>query len=267
MHVNGSAFDFRRLSDDDSDLADVSPEERRRRLEIRNRIRSSFPHIEDANERVQRERLEARQQEADAQRAAEEQRAQSAAVASDVEMKNFVASIGELIDSKIADAFATQLDDHLVEWLQTGGQVEDDGGDDGPGNIIWAVVGKSIGLERRRTREQIKTAIEELKREIAAKLIEARERTVEMVATRPAYNQDRADFVIERAAAKLRDEFDDKVAPLERGFEARLADLEGRLRVPGEIPIAKVWAPDSAALAGELYTHAGSSWQARQNTG
>jgi hypothetical protein len=95
MHVNGSAFDFRRLSDDDSDLADVSPEERRRRLEIRNRIRSSLPHIEDANERVQRERLEARQQEVEAQRAAEAQGAQSAAVASDAEMKKFVASIGE----------------------------------------------------------------------------------------------------------------------------------------------------------------------------
>jgi hypothetical protein len=137
MHVNGSAFDFRRLSDDDSDLADVSPEERRRRLEIRNRIRSSLPHIEDANERVQRDRLEARQQEAEAQRAAEEQPAQSAAVASEADTKQLLATISRLIDAKIADAFATQLDsrldDWIVEWLQTGGQVEDgDSGDDGP---------------------------------------------------------------------------------------------------------------------------------------
>jgi hypothetical protein len=116
-------------------------------------------------------------------------------------------------------------------------------------------------------RKEIASATEEVRRDIAAKLIEARERTVEMVATRPAYNQDRVDVAIERAAAKLRDEFGDKVAALERGFEARLADLEGRLRVSGEMPIAKVWAPDSAALAGELCTHAGSLWQARQNTG
>jgi len=270
MHVNGSAFDFRRLSDDDSDLADVSPEERRRRLEIRNRIRSSLPRIEDANERVQRERLEARQQEAEAQRAVETKRAQSAAVASDADTK-LLATISRLIDAKIADAFATQLDsrldDWIIEWLQTGGLVEDDDGDDGPGNIIWAVVGKSIGLVRRRMRKEIASATEEVRRDIAAKLIEARERTVEMFATRPAYNQDRADLAIDRAAAKLRDEVGDKVAALERGFEARLADLEGRLSVPGEMPIAKVWAPDSAALAGELFTHAGSSWQARQNTG
>jgi hypothetical protein len=171
-----------------------------------------------------------------------------------------------LIDTKIANAFATQLDDHLVEWLQTGGQVEDDG-DDGPGNIIWAAVGKSMGLERRRMRKEIASAAEEVRRDIADKLVALRERTVEMVATRPAYNQDRADLAIERAAAKLRDEFGDKVAALERGFKARLADLEGRLHVPREMPIAKVWAPDSAALVGELYTHAGSSWQARRNTG
>ena len=131
MHVNGSAFDFRRLSDDDSDLANVSPEERRRRLEIRVRIRSSLPRIEDANERVQRERLEARQQEAEAQPA------QSAVVASESDTKQLLATISRLIDAKIADAFATQLDsrldDWIVEWLQTGGQVEDgDSGDDGP---------------------------------------------------------------------------------------------------------------------------------------
>ena len=60
---------------------------------------------------------------------------------------------------------------------------------------------------------------------------------------------------------------DGNIEEAHRSFETKLAALEQSLRaVPGKLPVAKVWCPESVSYQAEFVCHAGALWQARKDT-
>ena len=68
--------------------------------------------------------------------------------------------------------------------------------------------------------------------------------------------------------AEVEEEITRARAALTKKIESRLAELEQRaLSSAGKLPMVKVWSQDAVGNEGELFSHQGSLWQARQTTG
>jgi hypothetical protein len=66
--------------------------------------------------------------------------------------------------------------------------------------------------------------------------------------------------------AELREEFKRVLEDKERAFEAKLAAQEERLKsVPGRLPVAKTWQPESVIYQAEMVAHNGALYQARKD--
>jgi hypothetical protein len=66
---------------------------------------------------------------------------------------------------------------------------------------------------------------------------------------------------------ELREEFKVAIEEQKRSFEAQLAEHKERLlAVPGKLPVAKIWRPESVSYQAEFVCHDGSLWQARKDT-
>jgi hypothetical protein len=238
--------EYVRLSDDDSDLIGLGPLERERRLRIRNEIRASLPRLESAAEAHHRTRTEeiscATADEAQAQR---EQAAQYEAA-----LVRWRSEMAAFIDDRI--------DARLVEWV-----VEDDG-NDGNANPILRMLAEVVGRERRDRRTEVKTAVEELRREIGDKLISLREHVIDRALARPSQDveQSRIDRAVDAAMWKLSAEFTALAEKQSRAYEARIADLEMRLRnATATLPPIRPWYSGAIGHEGELWGFKGSVYQ------
>jgi syndecan 1/collagen type XXI alpha/collagen type V/XI/XXIV/XXVII alpha len=131
-----------------------------------------------------------------------------------------------------------------------------------------------IGSERMDRRAEVKTAIEDERQALAAKLVELEQASNErwtaidqhidraresiLQSTGEAFGQFRAELK----------EFKPTLEEKERVFDAKLAALEERLKsVPGKLPVVKSsWQPESVIYQAEMVAHNGALYQARKDT-
>jgi hypothetical protein len=116
-------------------------------------------------------------------------------------------------------------------------------------------VGAALGTIRKQVRDEFKRAIEEQQRSFEVKLAEQKERLL-------ASNSDGA-----QGRAQLREEVKHAIEEMCSTFGAEIAALERRLRaVPGRLPVAKLWQPDSVTYEAQVVSHDGASYQALRDT-
>jgi hypothetical protein len=119
--------------------------------------------------------------------------------------------------------------------------------------------GEVLGQFRAALRHEFKHAIEELADEVGVRLAALEERL--------ASNSSWVDGRIEATLAHERDELKRAVEEAQRSFETKLAALEERLRaVPGKLPVAKTWHPESVTYQAEFVCYEGALWQACTDT-
>jgi hypothetical protein len=74
-------------------------------------------------------------------------------------------------------------------------------------------------------------------------------------------------MVIAQERQSARTEFKTTVEEVQRSVDAKLDALEQRLKaVPGKLPVAKVWHPESVTYQSEFVCHEGSLYQAEKDT-
>jgi hypothetical protein len=67
--------------------------------------------------------------------------------------------------------------------------------------------------------------------------------------------------------AGIRKEFKQALEEQQRAFDSKLAALEEALKaVPGKLPVARGWTPESVTYQAEMISHDGALWQARRDT-
>jgi hypothetical protein len=73
--------------------------------------------------------------------------------------------------------------------------------------------------------------------------------------------------MIAQERESARKEFKAANEEMQRAHQAKLAALEERLKsVPGKLPVAKTWQPESVGYQAEMVSHNGSLYQARKDT-
>jgi hypothetical protein len=138
-------------------------------------------------------------------------------------------------------------------------------------------LGEVIATERADRRKEVKAAVDEAQRAFETKLaaleqaandrwagidqriIQHIERTREPVLQRTGEVLEQCD--------ELSEEFKRAIEEKERASEAKLAPLEERLKaVPGKLPVAKIWHPETVTYQAEFVSHNGQLWQACRDT-
>jgi len=123
-------------------------------------------------------------------------------------------------------------------------------------------IGGAMGTIGREVRAEFKRAIEEQQRSFETKLAEQKERHDDRIEASLA--RERA---VGEAQTQLREEVKHAIAELCDAFGARLAEQkEHFLSVPGKLPVAKLWQPESVTYEAQVVCHDGSLWQARKDT-
>jgi hypothetical protein len=149
-------------------------------------------------------------------------------------------------------------------------QEQRDRGKNGIGDFIQTM-GTLITQERQSARAEFKAAVEEAQRAVEAKLaaLEQRLKAVPQ-AEQQANNQRWA--VIDQRIRHLEQEMDGRlgssaVQDTQCAIESKLEALEQRLKaVPGKLPVAKTWRPETVVYQAEFVSHEGALWQAKEDT-
>src|SRR5262249_31779400 len=128
-------------------------------------------------------------------------------------------------------------------------------------DIFKDAVGAALATIRKRMCDELKGADEELQRALEAKLAVLEERLA---------SNDR--ILIEttggpQGQARLREELKRALEELANAFGREIGALERRLKaVPGKLPVAKAWRPESVTYQAEFVCHEGALWQACTDT-
>jgi len=120
-----------------------------------------------------------------------------------------------------------------------------------------------MGTIGRDVLAECKRAIEEQQRSFETKLAEQKERHDGPIEASLARERD----AIGEAQIQLREEVKRAIAELCDVFGAQLAEQkEYFLSVPGKLPVAKLWQPDSVTYEAQVVCHDGALWQACKDT-
>jgi hypothetical protein len=142
-------------------------------------------------------------------------------------------------------------------------------GDLGVGGALKAAIGDALGKKAAQVRDEFKRAIEEMRCALETKLAEQREHFLasNSQATWVAWVDDRIKATFGFGRDVLLAEVKDVVEGVQRSFEVKLTELEQRLKaVPGKLPVAKIWCPESVSYQAEFVCHEGALWQACRDT-
>jgi hypothetical protein len=141
------------------------------------------------------------------------------------------------------DAIDERIREHIEQWWEHEWDVHKD------------AIGDAMGTIGRRVRDECKRADEEMQRSFEAKLAEQKERLLA------------ASNSADEAQGRLREEVRQAIKEMCGEFGAQLAALEERLKaLPGRLPVAKLWQPDSVTYEAQVVSYDGSLYQACKDT-
>jgi hypothetical protein len=136
----------------------------------------------------------------------------------------------------------------------------------GDSSPLFDGLGKVVAIERADRDKEVKAAVEEAQRAVDVKL-EALEQRIVQRTEQCSGRADALSEVIATERAGLWREIKAAVEEAERAFDVKLEALEQRLKaVPGKLPVAKIWRPESVTYQAEFVSHEGALWQARTDT-
>jgi hypothetical protein len=135
-------------------------------------------------------------------------------------------------------------------------------------NQWWAAIDQRIGRAARH--KEVKAAVEEAQRAVKAKL-EALEQRIGQHIEQCSGRPDALGEVTATERADRRTEVKAAVEEAQRAVEAKLEGkfeaLELRLKaVPGKLPVARIWHPESVTYQSEFVSHEGALYQAKKDT-
>jgi hypothetical protein len=131
--------------------------------------------------------------------------------------------------------------------------------------------GELIATERAARQKELKAAVEEQERKHDAKLaaLEQRQHQAQQEQTvnnQAAWEKFYGEVLATERAARQK-EVKAAIEEQQRICDAKLQALEQRLKsVPGKLPIAKTWQPETVVYQAEFVSHEGALWQARRDT-
>jgi hypothetical protein len=131
--------------------------------------------------------------------------------------------------------------------------------------------GELIATERAARQKELKAAVEEQERKHDAKLaaLEQRQHQAQQEQTvnnQAAWEKFYGEVLATERAARQK-EVKAAIEEQQRICDAKLQALEQRLKsVPGKLPIAKTWQPETVVYQAEFVSHEGALWQARKDT-
>jgi hypothetical protein len=202
-----------------------------------------------------REALEERQNYEDERRKRElakeyeQQQARKAREAETVSA-NWYAAVDTRIRTHFKDWAWAAIDERIQQWLEGKFEPLKDG------------IAGFVATVRRQLRSEFKLAVEETVDAFGAEIAALEQRLTSNAAL--------VSWIDGRIKATLAHEHDGlsrAIDEMQRSFEAKLAALEQSLRaVPGKLPVAKVWCPESVSYQAEFVCHEGALWQARKDT-
>ena len=168
------------------------------------------------------------------------------------------------------DAWYAAVDERVRGWFDYyfDDEYEQRKGNDRRG-CYFDMIAKGMADLRRQLRAEFTRADEEMQRTFEAKLAELRERFLASnnQATWVSWVDDRIKATFGYGRDVLLAEVKDVVEGVQRSLEIKLAALEERLRaVPGKLPVAKIWCPESVTYQAEFVCHDGALWQACKDT-
>jgi hypothetical protein len=185
----------------------------------------------------QRERQEARKA-----REAEKQQAVSS---------DWYAAVDTRVRAHFKDWAWAAIDERIQQWWKVEIEPLKDG------------IGGALGTIRKQARDELEHAIEEQQRLFEAKLAEQKERHDGRIEASLARERDATGG----AQIQLCEEVKRAIAELCDVFGAQLAEQkEYFLSVPGKLPVAKLWQPDSVTYEAQVVCHDGALWQACKDT-
>ena len=135
-------------------------------------------------------------------------------------------------------------------------------------------LGEVIATERADRRKELEAAVEEAQHAFEAKLagLEQRivQRTDQQIIQSVEQSSERTRGLSNAIATEHRDRQKGVKAAVEeaqRAIDLKLEALEQRLKaVPGKLPVAKTWHPESVAYQSEFVSHEGALYQAKKDT-
>src|SRR5262249_37370834 len=165
---------------------------------------------------------------------------------------DWYAAVDTRIRTHFKDWAWAAIDERIQQWLEGKLEPLKDG------------IGEALGTIRKQVCDQFKCADEQLQRALETMLAEQQERHDGRIEA--ALARERA--AIGEAQTQLREEVKRAITELCDAFGARLAEQkEHFLSVPGKLPVAKLWQPDSVTYEAQVVCHDGSLWQACRDTG
>jgi hypothetical protein len=194
-----------------------------------------------------RELAEERERQARKEREAEGKQQQEAAINS--------AAWYDAVDTRIHAHFKdwawAAIDEHITQLIE----LHFFSGDLGVGGAVIGGLKDALGEMCAQLREKFKCGIEEQQRSFEAKFAEQKERLLA------------ASNSTEEAQGRLREEVRQAIKEMCGEFGAQLAALEQRLKaLPGRLPVAKLWQPDSVTYEAQVVSYDGSLYQACKDT-
>jgi len=213
--------------------------------------------VDDIRRSSWREDLEERQNYEDERRKrelAKEREQQQARKAREAEAasNNWYAAMDGRIHEHLANWLWKAIDERIQQWWKVHSEPLKD------------AIGMALGKKAAQVRGESNCAIEEQQRLFETKLAEQKERHDGRIEASLARERD----AIGEAQTQLREEVKRAIAELCDAFGARLAEQkEHFLSVPGKLPVAKLWQPDSVTYEAQVVCHDGSLWQACRDTG
>src|SRR5262249_30554504 len=131
------------------------------------------------------------------------------------------------------------------------------------------MIAKGMADLRRQLHDEFKRADEEMQRAFETKLLEQKERflAANNQAAWVSWVDDRIKATFGYGRDVMLAEVKDVVEGVQRLIETKIMVLEERLRaVPGKLPVAKTWCPESVSYQAEFVCHEGALWQACKDT-
>ena len=164
------------------------------------------------------------------------------------------------------DAWYAAVDARVVQLLE---QHFFNGEGKGVGGAVIRAIGDALGEIRQQLCDEFKRAVEEQQRAFEAKLAQQNERFLASnnQATWVSWVDDRINATFGYGRDVMLAEVKDVVEGAQRLIETKLMALEERLRaVPGKLPVARTWCPESVSYQAEFVCHEGALWQACKDT-
>jgi hypothetical protein len=203
-------------------------------------------------ERQERELAEEREQKAT-------RKAREAAEMQQVASTNWYTAVDERVHEHLKNWLWNAIDERIRWWFDFyfSGTNEDNN----QRGLYADAIGRAMGMIRKQVCEELRRADEEMQRALEAKLAVLEERLA---------SNDR--ILIEttggpQGQVRLREELKRALNELADAFGVQIAALEERLRaVPGKLPVAKTYCPDTVHYAGHVVVHQGATYQALRDT-